>query len=201
MKKKKILLIVLVGIIAYLVQGMVITGIFYWMYSGAKVEVNTDITKYNDYIGERAKEEYRSKWDMDESIFPNKITNDMNVIEYEMVYYNPWDAQYLSYLIVKYNDEDYDNELDRLTNYDSTNYKGYYGVTGFSNYNLLAINADSYYGFIYALDLGDNKIIYVEIIFCNYFMDLDYKKYIDKKYLPDEFDAKVDNKYMKKMIK
>ena len=198
MKKIKLILII---VIAYIIQGLIITGIFYLIYSNAKVEINTNIAKYNMYIGKNARKEYIEKWGMDESIFPRKIEKNMKVIDYKMVYYNPWDAQYLSYLIVKYNEEDYEKEKNRLRNYKSTKYKGYYSVTGFSNYELLSINADSYYGFIYALDLGENKIIYVEIIFCNYFMDLDYEKYIDKKYLPDGFDATNNNNYMKKIVK
>ena len=31
-----------------------------------------------------------------------KITDDMNVADFKMVYYNPWDAQYLGYLVVDY---------------------------------------------------------------------------------------------------
>ena len=162
----------------------------------ANVEVNDDITKYNCYIGSEAKEEYRSKFDMDEAIFPKEISSNMSVSDYKMVYYNPWDAQFLSYLVVDYNEKDYKNEVKRLKLYDSTSYIGYYGVTGFSKYDLLAMYADSYQGFVYAITDGKSKIIYVEIIFCNYFMDLDYKKYINEDYLPDGFDATLDNPYM-----
>ena len=165
----------------------------------SKVEVNDNITRYNDFIGVNAKKEYNNKWDMDETIFPEKITDNMNVIDYKMVYYNPWDAQYLSYLVVNYNKNDYEKECERLKEYKSTDYKGYYGVTGFSKYTLLAMYADEYYGFIYALTDNENEIIYVELIFCNYFFDIDYEKYIDTDYLPDGFDAKMDNSYQKKM--
>ena len=78
-------------------------------------------------------------------------------------------------------------------------YIGYYGVTGFTKYKLLAMEADSYNGFVYAI-AKNNKIVYVEIIFCNYFMDLDYKKYINEDYLPDGFDASIDNKYKQSMM-
>lgn len=54
--------------------------------------------------------------------------------------------------------------------------------------------------FVYALgDEGSRRIIYVEIIFCNYFMDLDYQKYIAAEYLPDGFDASRGNPYRKKL--
>ena len=137
---------------------------------------------------------------MSEDIFPKYITDNMNVLDYKMVYYNPWDAQYLSYMVVDYKKEDYEKEVDRLKEYNSTSYIGYYGVTGFSKYKLLAMEADSYYGFIYAITDGNSKIIYVELIFCNYFYDLEYKKYINTDYLPDGFDATIDNGYEKKML-
>lgn len=163
----------------------------------AKIDVNEDINKYKDFIGEEAKEEYRTKWGMDETIFPNKITDNMDIVDYKMVYYNPWDAQFLSYIVVEYNEQDYNKETQRLKEYNSTEYIGYYGVTGFSKYELLAMYADSYNGFVYAITNGKNRIIYVELIFCNYFYDLKYEEYIPTEYLPDGFDASENNKYMK----
>ncbi len=167
----------------------------------AKVEVNDDITQYNKYIGEEALEEYKNKWGMDETIFPKEIKDNMNVYDYKMVYYNPWDAQFLSYVVVEYNNKDYKEEVKRLNSYSSTEYIGYYGVTGFSKYKLLAMYADPYNGFVYALTDEQNKIIYVELIFCNYSFDIEYEEYIEKEYLPDGFDATIDNKYQKEKLK
>ena len=166
----------------------------------AKVEVYDNINQYNDFIGYSAKKGYKSKWGMDESIFPETITNNMDVKEFKMVYYNPWDSQYLSYLIVDYKDDDYKNEVDRLNSYNSTEYIGIYGVTGFSKYTLLAMYADEYNGFVYAITNNENEIIYVEMIFCNYYYDLQYENYINTDYLPDGFDAKIDNLYKNKML-
>ena len=188
-------------IILAIIVRLIPVGLLIFIYVSAKVEVNTDITKYNDFIGNTAKEEYKNKWDMDETIFPVKITNNMNVVDYKMVYFNPWDAQYISYLVVKYNPDDYKEEVNRLNNYGINNYLGYYSVTGFSKYHLLAMYADSYNGFVYAITDDLDTIIYVEIIFCNYFMDLDYKKYIDNNYLPDGFDATLNNPYHDRLIK
>lgn len=202
MKKSKIILIVCIcSIIYFLLLIAASIGIPYIIYKSAKPKINTDISKYNDYIGENAIDYYRNKWDMDETIFPQNITDSMQVEDYKMVYYNPWDAQYLSYLVVNYSDEDYEKEIERLKRYNSTEYKGYYGVTGFDKYDLVAIYADSYQGFVYALTDNKNKIIYVEIIFCNYFMDIDYNEYINIDYLPTGFDATLDNKYEKQMMK
>ena len=166
----------------------------------SKVEVYDDISRYKEFIGTEAREEYKNKWEMDESIFPREITNDMKIIDYKMVYYNPWDAQYLSYLVVDYTKEDYENEAKRLKEYESTDYIGYYGVTGFSKYTLLAMYADEYQGFVYAITNNENRIIYVELIFCNYFYDIKYEEYINIDYLPDGFDATQDNAYQKKML-
>jgi len=168
----------------------------------AKVEVYTDVTEYNRYmLGEEADEQFQSKWGMDETIFPEAIAEDMQVTDYKMVYYNPWDAQYLSYLVVQYEEADYENEVSRLQEYQSTNYLGNYGVTGFQEgYELLAMYADDYQGFVYALTDSEDTIIYVELIFCNYFYDLDYESYIPREYLPTGFDAYHDNAYQKKML-
>lgn len=192
--------IIISGIIMQFFMGGAAFGLFAFIFSQAEVEVNTDITKYNQYIGVNAQEEYKNKWGMDETIFPEKITKDMSVEDYKMVYYNPWDAQYLSYLVVDYDDKAYKEETERLKEYQSTEYLGYYGVNGFDKeYTLLAMYADSYQGFVYALTDKKDTIIYVEIIFCNYFMDIDYEKYIDSEYLPLGFDATIDNAYEKKM--
>lgn len=178
------------------VMGLLMFGVM-----TAPVEVDTDVNHYGQYMGKDAKEEYRTKWSMDEGIFPAEITDEMNVKDYKMVYYNPWDAQYLSYLVVEYDEEDYDEEVSRLENYLSDSYYAYYGAEGFDEkYELLAMNADSYQGFVYALTDGESEIIYVEIIFCNYFMDLDYEKYIDTDYLPIGFDATMDNPYRKEKM-
>lgn len=199
-KVKNVVKIILLIILGYFISGILVLGLMYLISVNADVEINTDINKYNEYIGPNAKDEYRDKWGMDESIFPRIITANMNVIDYKMVYYNPWDAQYLSYLVVQYNEEDFKEEINRLKRYNSTDYLGYYSVTGFSKYNLLAMNADSYQGFVYALTDNENKIIYVELIFCNYFYDLDYKNYINEDYLPDGFDATLNNAYAEKEL-
>lgn len=172
------------------------------MISGhAKVEVSIEIEDYEDQIGPGAQKKYSRKGNMDESIFPQQITDTMQVRDYQMVYYDPWDAQYLAYLVAEYEEEAYKNELDRLKNYPSTEYKGYYGASGFTSHELLAIYADGNHGFVYALgDKGSRQIIYVEIIFCNYFMDLDYQEYIDAEYLPDGFDAAKGNAYRREVM-
>lgn len=200
MIKKNVM--IFVGVISYFIGILIIfMSVIYLSEKSAEVEINTDISKYNEYIGENAKEKYRNKWDMDESIFPKNITENMKINDYKMVYYNLWDAQYLSYLVVEYNDEDYEKEIKRLKEFNSTDYIGYYGVTGFSKYNLVAMYADSYQGFVYALTDNKNQIIYVELIFCNYCYNIEYNDYIKEEYLPDGFDATINNDYAKQNLK
>ncbi len=211
MKKKKlsktaIALIVIVSgaAVLLLIQAVVpilLVGLLIFGSATAPVEVNTDISKYEQYIGENADEQYDDKWGMDETIFPQTITDEMQVEDYKMVYYNPWDAQYLSYLVVQYDEDTYEEEVARLEVYESTDYLGYYGAEGFAEqYDLLAMYADDYQGFVYALTDREDTIIYVEIIFCNYFMDLEYWDYIKEEYLPVGFDASSNNPYEKKMM-
>lgn len=197
-----IALVVVVIILIKLLGFSGVIGLLLYDQLESRVIINTDINQYQNYIGETAAEEYRNKLDMDESVFPQSITDAAQVIDYKMVYYNPWDPQYLSYLVIEYDQDDYDIEAERLKQLSESEYVGYYGVTGFDEkYELLAMNADPSYGFIYALSDWNETIIYVEILFCNYFMDLDYKEYIDNVYLPIGFDASVDNKYRESMLK
>lgn len=181
-----------------LLVGLVIVNAFI-----TQPEVHTDIENYGDYMSwslEKTDDVKWSKWDMDETIWPREITDDMDVEDYKMVYYDPWDKQYLGYLVVNYSNEDYAKEVERLKAYESTEYVGYYTVTEEKTHDLLAVNADDYLGFVYALDLGNNRIVYAEEIFCNYFMDLDYNDYIPQDYLLDGFDATGDNPYEEQMM-
>ena len=205
-KAKKALIIAgivaVIAIILWMMRGVIVMGLLVFSSVTAKVEVNEDISKYQEYIGENALPDYAVKWGMSEVIFPEKITDDMNVQDYKMVYYNPWDAQYLSYLVVQYDETSYEEELARLKVYPQMDYIGYYGAQGFDEkYELAAMMSDSYQGFVYALTDNKDTIIYVEIIFCNYFMDLDYQKYINEEYLPIGFDATSDNPYKQEKMK
>lgn len=169
----------------------------------ADFTIDEDERNYSRYMGENALEEYRNKLDMDESIFPAELTEDIKVRNYKMLYYNPFDQQYLSYLTVTYSPEDYEKEIQRLNAYESTNYKGIYGVTGFNGGEPLAVYTDEYHGFVYAINTPDteNTITYCELIFCNYFMDVEYEDFMPIEYLPDGFDATVENPYRNKMLR
>ena len=99
--------IILGGILIWLLMGVAMLGFLYLSHESATIDVHTDITEYEKFMGENAYVEFQDKWGMDETIFPEKITADMQIEDYKMVYYNPWDAQYLSYLVVQYDAEEY----------------------------------------------------------------------------------------------
>lgn len=188
---------IIITVILGLLIGVALCGYLFISSFISNPDVNTNINKYQKYIGENAKKEYKNKMDMDESIFPQSITNDMSVQDYKMVYDNPWDRQYLSYLVVKYDEDTYKSEVERLEDYKSDEYIGIFGAEGFdSQYKLLAICADYHYGFVYALTNQKDTIVYVEILFCNGFMDFDYKDYIKEEYLPIGFNAEKGNTYI-----
>ncbi len=163
---------------------------------------NKDITKYEEYLKDSAKGDSWTKYDMDESIWPAKITSDMKVKDYTMKYINIIDAQFVGYLEVQYDKENYKKEVDRLKKYKSTEYKGVYGVTGTKKeYDLLAIYTDGDYGFVYALTDNKDTVMYVEMIFSDYFLDINYKKIIPKDCILNGFDASENNSYRKIKLK
>ncbi len=168
---------------------LMIDGFISW-----RMDTNPD--HYNRYMGEYAIENYRDKIGADETIFPQEITEEMEVLDYKMIYYNPWDPQYLSCLHVQYDQEDYKKEVARLSQLPLEEYEGVYGASGFDNsYDLLAMNVEGRSGMIYALTDGEDEIIYIEMLFCNYFFDLHYKWYIKEEFLPIGFDATTNNPY------
>ena len=165
-----------------------------------KYDVTTDTNQYQNVIGEYAIAEYQDKMGVSEEIFPPSVGS-LNVKDFKMIHYDPFDKQFLAYLVVDYdNIYDYQKEMERLTDLGIDEYEGIFGVTGFDYYQLVAMYADSYQGFVYALTDGKSHIIYVELILCNYFYDFDYTKEIPKEYLPTGFDATKNNPYRQEMM-
>ena len=204
MKKQKdilkaILIIVGVMILQWIIILAITLPILNYEYEN-RIHITTDINEYKNVIGIQAKDIYKDKWGISEEIFPKEVNN-LNVQNFKMICDDFLDQQFLSYLVVNYNEEEYAREVERLNNYGIEDYIGYYGVTGFTNYKLLAMESDLYQGFVYAITDGKSKIIYVEMIYCNYCMDINYEEEIPKEYLPDGFDAKENNLYRLKMLK
>lgn len=198
----KIICKIICGIILFIVLliGIVYVALLAYFETSAKASEKRydDISEYSIYrSGENAIANFKVRG-MDE-IWPEKITVDMEVQEFLMMYYNPWDANYLGYLAVEYGEADYGAEVLRLREYPSTDYIGYYGAEGFESYEVFAMEA-GYDGFVYAIGDGKNTIIYVELVFPGYGMDIEYEKYIPEMYLPEGLDAAKNNPVQQKVV-
>lgn len=181
-----------------------IMGLVVFDSATTKVQVYDDVAKYSEYIGEDCNMEYGKPRTGQFVVFPAEISPQMYVRDFRYVYYNPWDPQYVTYLTVEYKDaEAYGKELKRLQTIGVEEYEGLYSVTGEpEGYDLVAMDSDRYYGFVYAMvpESGEMKITYVGIMFCNYFLDLDIHEYMKEEYLLPGFDATLDNPYEQKMM-
>lgn len=144
-----------------------------------------DISDYSEYLGNEGK--HRNE------IFPQSIPSSANIEDFCYYYYNPWDPNYVVYLIYSCNAEDYKKETERLENLNSSVDYLIYDATGF-DYPVCSVLANRDSGYVYALaDKENRRLIYVEITFCNYFSDINYEDIIDKEYLPKNFSAKPGN--------
>lgn len=149
----------------------------------------TNIRNYTKYFG--------NKGSHSNDVFPKNIPDSAKVEDFCYYYYNSFHPHFVSYLVYACNDEDFIEETERLSELDSSEDYLIYGATGF-NYPVSAVYANEN-GYIYALnDKEKNRLIYVEINFYTYSIDIDYEKIIDKKYLPINFDAKKGNPTQKK---
>ncbi len=191
---KGILVIVLLMILVY-------AALVLYLYFSAEAskEIHEDVSEYALLENGRNVLEIFADGEEDgECIWPETITDCMDVQDYLMVYYCPWDSNYLGYLTVSYEKADYEEEEKRLREYPSTEYIGNYGATGFAQYELLAMSAGDE-GFVYALTDGKETIIYVGMIFPGYGMDIEYEKYIPEEYLPEGIDAGENNPTRQRM--
>lgn len=188
------------------IVGLIAIGLFAISIAGEKIQVDPDIAHYNDYIhteltsDELSKRGYSVLRGEMIDIWPEHITSDMTVTDYQYTYYNPWDPQYVIYMTADYEAESYDREIERLTDLGCEVYTGIYTVTGEpEGYDIISMNSDEYYGFTYAMipeGAEDNtRITYVTVWFCNYFLDLDVHKYIPDEYLLPGFNAEENNPY------
>ena len=213
--KNKVLMTVitvLTGIaVAYAVFSIfaayIAVGLFALIFYTAKIKVYDDVADYNKYIhNSKANSEYGACNGEMFDIFPDSIRDPSKVEEFNFVYYNPWDAQYVTYLTIDYDEEEYDAEISRLSGLGMEEYKDIYSVKDEpEGYDLVAMNSDTYYGFVYAMipenEEENTEITYVGIWFCNYFLDLDIHQYLPDKYLLDGFNAEDGNPYREQFVK
>ena len=197
---KKCFRIIKIVVISIIILNIAIVGIFgalllYGVNHPAK-DITTDIADYNKYLG--ATGIHADKNLIYNDIFPDSIPSSADVEEFSYYYLDPFDPSYLCYLVYTCSDEDFSKELERLSEIESSEDYLFYGTTGF-NYPVCAIYANDYTGYIYAMaDKEENRLIYVELTYCNYFSEIDYEAIINKKHLPVGFDAKPGNPTRKK---
>lgn len=163
-----------------------------------RVEVHKDPAEYGRYIPGFENSEYSCYNSEMFRIFPKAPDSCTGVREFQAAYYDPWDPQYVIYLTSEYDDAGFEEELGRLKSIGIEEYAGIYNVTGEPDgYDIIAMDSDSYYGFVYAMvpENGAGEVTYVGIWFCNYFLDLDVEDYLPQKYLLKGFDASKDNPY------
>ena len=103
-KQKNILKVVSIIIGAIAINLAIVIGLLFMLGKYNKYEITTDKSKYVEVIGENAINKYKDKWGMSEEIFPKDINN-LNVLDFKMVYFDPFDKQYLAYLVVDYDDD------------------------------------------------------------------------------------------------
>lgn len=180
-----------------IVSGIIITGIFLLFvlsFFDNRQKV-TDIAKYEKYLGAEGK--YKEHFNTYNDIFPDAIPPNAEVSDFIYYYYNPWDPCYMGYLVYRCDEDVYTKEYERLKALSSSEDIYIYGATDFP-YELCAVYADEYYGYIYSLaDKENSQLIYVELRFCNGFTDIDYEKYIPKDHLPKGFSAKKEDSMRK----
>lgn len=165
--------------------------LFYRLWMIDSKEIVQDISRYEDILGEHGR--YKNNLIGNNDIFPHQLPESVEIETFYYEYYNPWDPNYLGYLIYTCDDSDFRKEYERLHKIKSSANPLIYGSTGFP-YELCAVYADEYYGYSYALaDQASNKFIYINLEFCNCFTDIDYESIIDRQYLPFNFDAASGN--------
>lgn len=190
-KEKKIICAFLIIVLLIIAIGACI----YFARSWTEEETITDTHRYSEILGENGT--YKSNLIGVNHIFPDKIPDSAQIEDFRYEYYNPFDPNYCGILVYTCNEEDYEKEYARLKSLKSAEDYYTYGITGFP-YELCAVMTDNYSGIIYAMaDKASRKFIYVDIEFCNFFTDIDYKDVIDEEYLPYGFDAEYGNERRK----
>ena len=168
------------------------------------IHVSTDPSEYHKDI-HNPKGEY-SYGNIEELYLLPDNVEELDLKDYQVTYYNPWDPQYVVYFTVDYDEGAYETEMERLKDLGiSPNYTDCYSVTGEpEDYDIVAMQCNDYYGFVYAMipeGKNDNhEITYVALWFCNYEYDLNVHKYIPDEYLLPGFDATSGNPYRKQQM-
>ena len=193
----------------YLIMGGLIVALFSASFLLSPIKVTHDTADYNTYIHNVKPAGVSNEYSMGTrpmfDVFPEKI--EVPATEFQIMYYNPWDSQYICYMTLDYG-SGYEAEISRLKKIGVDDYKGIYTVTGEpEGYDIIAMDSDEYFGFVYAMipegsaGSGNTKITYCCIVFCNYALDVNVHKYMPDKYLLPGFDGSDRNPYRKEKMK
>ena len=155
----------------------------------AEKESTNDVADYEKYFGVNGIRAGQYLVNLD--IFPYKLPKTAEVERFSYNYYNPFDPCYTNVLSYTCQSEDYQAEVDRLNSLGFPIQTDVYGIESFP-YEVCAVDGSDY-GVVYAMkDDSSNKLIYVEITFCNGFSDMKYENIVPQEYLPIGFNAKLD---------
>lgn len=181
---------IVIGVLIFIIAAVLAFGFYLFRDLSPINEEVTDIANYSEFMGSNGK--HSKKYLIYNDIFPDRIPNSAEVEDFYYCYYNPWDPNFVAYLVYTCGQDEYKAEVERLSKLNSTKDYLKYSSKGF-NYPVCAVYANNY-GYIYALaDKENSRLIYVEITFCNLFSDINYEHIIDKQYLPTGFNAKIGN--------
>lgn len=136
-------------------------------------------------------------------IWPQNIQPNNKDIEYKFITYYDDVTAYTGYLKIKYNQDDYIKEVERLKNLTLYQYNTVENSIDFSQYTVLAIdtyNLPGHSGFTYALSKDNTEIIYIELEYPHEKPRNDYKKIIPTEYLPANLKFEEDNQVSKQQL-
>lgn len=193
-----------IGIIAGLVVGAitVIAAIYILIlviFFGGPPKVTKGIEKYEQTMKENTTREY-GKARTEFLTFPKKVPESAFEQDEKPVFYNSYqdtwdDPTYEVYLKCQYSDEDYQSEIERLsqssqtyTKYDDREKRLIYDNSDrFAHPAYIAIDHNDF-SYEYAMDLGDNSIAYIYVAYKTSEKSL---KKIPKEYLPADYEESL----------
>lgn len=181
-----------VVLVFFVVAVLLIAGGAAWLWMKKTLTIR-DVTAYGKYFGRDG--EHRRNSLIVNDIFPEKLPESAVVEKFCYQRTDLIDLCDTAVLVYTCDAEDYDDEIARLAQMETTEECAYgvYGITGFP-YEVCAVVADDYYGIVYAMtEEAEHRIIYVENTHCNYFSDHDYEEVIGAEYLPFGYDATRNN--------
>ena len=106
-------------------------GIFalYSLWMKDSREVVENLAQYEEILGQNGR--YKKNYVEYNDIFPDQLPESADVETFYYEYYNPWDANYLGYLVYTCDEDDFRTEYDRLHKIKSSALPLIYGATGF----------------------------------------------------------------------